>query len=59
MVRRMYRVDVYLQIRREGMSIRETTWEFGLHRGTVRKMLAYPVASGDYRVTVAQLIAAW
>ena len=55
----MYRVDVYLQIRREGMSIRETTWEFGLHRGTVRKMLAYPVASGDYRVTVAQLIAAW
>ena len=41
----MYRVDVYLQIRREGMSIRETTRTFGLHRDTVRKMLAYSVAT--------------
>ena len=43
----MYRVDVYLRIRRavivEGMSIRETAREFGLHRDTVRKMLAYSV----------------
>ena len=53
------RVDVYLRVRRavmvEGKSIREVSREFGLHRDTVRKMLAYSVpqanvdqlASGD------------
>ena len=44
MVRRMYRVDVYLRVRRavmvEGMSIREASRVFGLHRDTVGKMLA-------------------
>ena len=41
----MYRVDVYLRVRRavmvEGMSIREASRTFGLHRDTVRKMLAH------------------
>ena len=50
MVRRIYRVDVYLRVRRavmvEGMSIRETARTFGLHRDTVRKMLAYSVPPG-------------
>ena len=43
----MYRVDVYLRVRRavmvEGMSLREAARVFGLHRDTVRKMLAYSV----------------
>ena len=43
-VRWMYRVDVYLRVRRpvmvEGKSIRDVSREFGLHRNTVRKMLA-------------------
>ena len=46
-VRRMHSVDVYLRVRRavmvEGVSIREAAREFGLHRDTVRKMLAYSV----------------
>ena len=41
----MYRVDVYLRVRRavmvDGMSMREAARVFGLHRDTVRKMLAY------------------
>ena len=49
----MYRVEVYLRVRRavmmEGMSIRETAREFGLHRDTVRKMLAYSVPPGYRR----------
>ena len=48
----MYSVEVYLRIRRavmvEGMSIREASRVFGLHRDTVRKMLAYSVPP-DYR----------
>ena len=55
MVRRMYKVDVYLRVRRavmvEGMSIREAAREFGLHRDTVRKMLAYSVPPGYRRQT--------
>ena len=51
----MYKVDVYLRIRRavmvEGMSIREAAREFGLHRDTVRKMLAYSVPPGYRRQT--------
>ncbi len=51
----MYRVDVYLRVRRavmvEGISIREAAREFGLHRDTVRKMLAYSVPPGYRRQT--------
>ena len=51
----MYRVDVYLRVRRavmvEGMSIREAAREFGLHRDTVRKMLAYSIPPGYRRQT--------
>ena len=53
MVRRMYRVDLYLRVRRavmvEGMSIRETARTFGLHPDTVRKMPAYSVPPGYRR----------
>ena len=51
----MYRVEVYLRVRRavmvDGMSIREAGREFGLHRDTVRKMLAYSVPPGYRRQT--------
>ena len=51
----MYRVDVYLRVRRavmvEGRSIREVSREFGLHRDTVRKMLTYSVPPGYRRQT--------
>ena len=51
----MYSVDVYLQVRRvvmvEGMSVREAARTFGLHRDTVRKMLAYSVPPGYQRQT--------
>ena len=53
MVRWMFKVDVYLRVRRavmvEGKSIREVSREFGLHRDTVRKMLAYSVPPGYRR----------
>ena len=49
----MYKVDVYLRVRRavmvEGMSMREAARVFGLHRDTVRKMLAYSVPPGYRR----------
>ena len=49
----MYKVDVYLRVRRavmvEGMSVREASRVFGLHRDTVRKMLAYYVPPGYRR----------
>ncbi len=49
----MYKVDVYLRVRRavmvDGMSIREAARVFGLHRDTVRKMLAYSVPPGYRR----------
>ena len=51
----MYSVDVYLRVRRavmvEGMSVREAGRTFGLHRDTVRKMLAYSVPPGYRRQT--------
>ena len=51
----MYKVEVYLRVRRavmvEGMSIREAAREFGLHRDTVRKMLAYSTPPGYRRQT--------
>ena len=52
----MYLVDVYLLIRRavmvEGMSVREASRVFGLHRHTVRKILAYSVPLGFRRQTL-------
>ena len=49
----MYLVDVYLRTRRavmvEGMSVREASRVFGLHRDTVRKMLEYSVPPGYRR----------
>ena len=49
----MYQVELYLRVRRacmvDGMSIREASRMFGLHRDTVRKMLAYSVPPG-YRM---------
>ena len=52
----MYKVDVYLRVRRavmvEGKSIREPARVFGLHRDTVRKMPAYSVPPGYRRQTV-------
>ena len=52
-VRRMCRVEVYLRVRRavvvEGMSTLEAARVFGLHRDTVRKILAYPVPPGYRR----------
>ena len=51
----MYSVDVYLRVRRavmvEGMSVREAARVFGLHRDTVRKMLAHSVPPGYRRQT--------
>ena len=51
----MYQVESYLRVRRavmvEGMSIREVSRMFGLHRDTVRKMLAYSVPPGYRRQT--------
>ena len=45
----MYRVEVYLRVQRavmvEGMSVRGPSRESGLHRDTVRKMLAFVGAS--------------
>ena len=51
----MYKVDVYLRVRRavmvEGMIIREASRELGLYRDTVRKMLACSVPPGYRRRT--------
>ena len=51
----MYKVDVYLRIRRavmvEGMNSREAARTFRLHRDTVRMMLAYSVPPGYRRQT--------
>ena len=53
MVAGMYSVDVYLRVRRavmvKGMSIREASRVFSLHRDTVRKMLAYSTPPGYRR----------
>ena len=49
----MYEVEMYLRVRRacmvEGMSVREASRVFGLHRDTVRKMLEYSVPPGYQR----------
>ena len=50
----MYRVELYGRVRRavhvEGMSVREASRVFGLHRDTVRKMLRHSVPPGYRRV---------
>ena len=49
----MFAVEMYARVRRacmvEGMSVREASRIFGLHRDTVRKMLAYSVPPGYRR----------
>ena len=49
----MYSVEKYVQVRRaglvEGMSVREASRVFGLHRNTVRKMLTYSAPPGYRR----------
>ena len=49
----MYYVELYARVRRacmvEGMSVREASRVFGLHRDTVRKMLAYSAPPGYRR----------
>ena len=49
----MYKVELYARARRacmvEGMSTREASRVFGLHRDTVRKMLEYSVPPGYRR----------
>ncbi len=49
----MYHEELYARVRRacmvEGMSVREASRMFGLHRDTVRKMLAYSVPPGSRR----------
>ena len=49
----MYQVELYLRVRRacivDGMSIREASRMFGVHRKTVRKMLAYSAPPGYRR----------
>ena len=49
----MYVVELYFRVRKAclvgGMSIREASHEFGVHRDTVRKMLANPVPPGYRR----------
>ena len=49
----MYVVDLYLRVRKaclvEGMSMREASRVFGVHRDTVRKMLSNPAPPGYRR----------
>ena len=49
----MYQVELYLRVRRacmvDGMSTREASRVFGLHRDTVRKMIAYSAPPGYRR----------
>ena len=49
----MYQVEMYARVRRacmvEGMSVREASRVFGLHRDTVRKMLTYSAPPGYRR----------
>ena len=49
----MYKVELYARVRRavmvEGKGLREASRVFGLHRDTVRKMLAYSAPPGYRR----------
>ena len=49
----MYIVDLYLRVRKaclvDGMSVREASRVFGVHRDTVNKMLSNPVPPGYRR----------
>ena len=59
-VRWMFPVEMYVQVRRacivEGMSVREASRVFGLHRDTVRKMLTYSVPPGYRRQSPANRV---
>ena len=52
----MYNVELYARVRRacmvEGMSVREASRVFSLHRDPVRKMLAWSVPPGYRRQDV-------
>ena len=52
----MYHVELYLRVRRacmvDGMSVREASRVFGLHRDTARKMIEYSTPPG-YRTDAA------
>ena len=54
----MFAVGMYVQVRRaglvEGMNVREASRVFGLHRDTVRKMLAYSALSAGRPATASQ-----
>ena len=56
----MYHVEIYVRVRRacmvEGMSVREASRVFGLHRDTVRKMLAYSAPPGYRRQSGSMFI---
>ena len=49
----MYSVELYMRVRRacmvDGMSVREASRVFGLHRDTVRKMIKYAAPPGYRR----------
>jgi transposase len=49
----MYSVEIYVRVRRavvvEGLSQREAARQFGIHRDTVRKMLAFSLPPGYQR----------
>ena len=49
----MYHVELYLRVRRacmvDGMSVREASRVFGLHRDAVRKMIEYSTPPGYRR----------
>ena len=49
----MYSVELYMRVRRacmvDGMSVREASRVFGLHRDTVRKTLKYAAPPGYRR----------
>ena len=49
----MFPVEMYLQVRRaclvEGMSVREASRVYGVHRDTVRKMLSNAMPQGYRR----------
>ena len=59
----MYQVDVYLRVRKavmvEGISIREASRVFGLHRDTVRKMTAYSIPPGYRRQNPPRRAPSW
>ena len=56
----MYHVEIYVRVRRacmvEGMSVREASRVFGLHRDTVRKMVAYSARAFSFSQNSIKLL---